>query len=76
MPMLPVAILDVGGVRFPVVRGDLHRLLLDRLDREHQRRAADCRPARAVGAEAVLHFVGIAVNDGDLFDRNAQARRR
>ena len=46
--------------------GHLLRLGLDLVERLEDRRHADRAGARAVGAHAHLHLVGVAVDDGDV----------
>ena len=54
------------------MRGDLLGLGLDLLHRLEDRGHADGGRARAVGAHAELHLVGVAMDDLDLADRNAE----
>ncbi len=54
------------------MRGDLLGLGLDLLHRLEDRRQTDRSRARAIGAHAELHLVGIAVDDLDLADRNPE----
>ena len=55
--------------------GDLLRLGLDLVERLGDRRHADSAGARAVGAHAELHLVGVAVDDRDVLEGDAEARR-
>ena len=73
---LAVLELDVGVGRLEQVGGDLLALgdhLVDRLD---DRRAADRERAAAVGAHAERHAAGVAVDDLDVVDRDAELARR
>ena len=71
---LELAILDDDVVlgRLELMRGDLLGLGLDLLHRLEDRGQPDRGRARAVGAHAELHLVGVAVDDLDLADRNAE----
>ena len=64
--------LDVAFGGFEQMRGDLLGLGLDLVERLDDRRHADRAGARAIGAHAELHLVGIAVHDRDIVDRNAE----
>ncbi|MCY1306023.1 hypothetical protein D9M70_558550 [compost metagenome] len=64
---------DVAFVRFHQMRGDLLCLGLHLVERLDDRRHADRAGARAVGAHAHLHLVGIAMHDVDAVNRNAEA---
>src|SRR5262245_17215458 len=57
------------------MRGDLLGLRLDLLQRLDHGREADRTGARAVGAHAELHLVGVAVQDADVLDRDAEPLR-
>ncbi len=57
------------------MRRDLLGLGLDLVERLHDRRHADRAGARAIGAHAELHLVGVAMHDRDIVDRNAEAIR-
>src|SRR5882724_1425734 len=57
------------------MRGDLLGLGLDLLHRLDDRGAADRDRARAVSTHAELHLVGVAMDDRDLADRNAETFR-
>ena len=63
---LAVGDLDVAFRGFHQMRGDLLRLRLDLVERLDDRRHADRAGARAVGAHAELHLVGVAVHDRDI----------
>ena len=69
---LAVLELDVpfGGLEH--VARDLLRLGLDLVERLGDRRHADRAGARAVGAHAHLHLVGVAVDDRHIFHRDAE----
>ncbi len=69
---LAVLELDVALGGFEHVGGDLLGLGLDLVERLDDRRHADGARARAVGAHAELHLVGVAVHDRDVVDRNAE----
>ena len=69
---LALAIFQVVRIGFPLMRGDRNRFGLDRLDGHLKRCAADRRSARTEGADAVLHFVGVAVDHAHVIDRNAE----
>ncbi|MEA3192053.1 MAG: aerobic carbon-monoxide dehydrogenase large subunit, partial [Betaproteobacteria bacterium] len=69
---LAVLELDVALARLEHVAGDLLALGDDLVDGLVDRRHADGARARAVGAHAELHLVGIAVHDGDGLDRHAE----
>ena len=71
---LQLAVLDddVGLRRLEQVGGDLLGLGLDLVERLDDRRHAD-RGARAVGAHAELHLVGVAMDDRDVVDADAEA---
>ena len=64
--------LDVALGGFEHVGGDLLRLGLDLVERLDDRRHADGARARAVGAHAELHLVGVAMHDGDVVNRDAE----
>ncbi len=72
---LELAVLDddVALIRLHQVGGDLLRLGLDLVERLDDGRHADRPRARAVGAHAHLHLVGVAVDDVDAVDRHAEA---
>ena len=74
---LELAVLDDDVVlgRLQRMRGDLLGLGLDLLHRLDDGGAADRDRARAVGAHAELHLVGVAVDDLHLADRNAETFR-
>ena len=67
--------LDVALCRFEHIGGDLLGLGLDLIERLDDRRHADRAGARAIGAHAELHLVGVAMNDRDIVDRNAEPLR-
>ena len=69
---LAVLELDVAFGGLEHVGGDLLGLGLDLVERLDDRRHADRAGARAVGAHAELHLVGVAVHDRDVLDRNAE----
>jgi hypothetical protein len=71
---LELAILDddVAFVGFHQVRGKFLGLDLDLVERLDHRRHADRTGARAVGAHAHLHLVGVAMDDGDRVDADAK----
>ncbi len=71
---LQLAVLDddVALVGFHQVGGDLLRLGLDLVERLDDRRHADGARARAIGAHAHLHLVGIAMHDRHAVDRHAE----
>ena len=71
-PVLAVRELDVGDARLEQMGGDLLALVDDLVDRLVDRRAADRRRARAVGAHAERDAVGVAVDDLDVLDRDAE----
>ena len=71
---LAVLELDVAFRRLENVGGDLFRLGLDLVERLGNGRHADSAGARAVGAHAHLHLVGVAMHDRDIVDRNAETR--
>ena len=54
------------------MRGDLLALGDDLVARLRERRAADDQRARAVGAHAELHLVGVAEHDVDILERHAE----
>ena len=56
-------------------RRDLLGLGLDLVERLDDRRHADRARARAVGAHAELHLVGVAMHDRNVLDRNAEPVR-
>ncbi len=70
---LAVLELDVALGGFEHMAGDLLGLGLDLVERLEDRGHADRAGARAVGAHAHLHLVGVAVDDGDVLDRDAEA---
>ena len=72
---LAVLELDVAFGGFQHEGGDLLGLGLDLVERLDDRRHADRAGARAVGAHAELHLVGVAVHDRDVLDRNAEPLR-
>ncbi len=63
---------DVAFGRLQHVGRDLLGLGLDLVERLHDRGHADRARARAVGAHAELHLVGVAVHDADVVDRDAE----
>ena len=69
---LAVLELDVAFRGFEHVGRDLLGLGLDLVERLDDRRHADRARARAVGAHAELHLVGVAVDDRDVVDRDAE----
>ena len=73
---LAVLELDVGLGRLEQVRGDLLALGDDLVERLDDRRAADRQRARAVGAHAERNATGVAVDDVDVVDRDAEAAPR
>ena len=72
---LAVLELDVAFRRLQHEGGDLLGLGLDLVERLDDRRHADRAGARAIGAHAELHLVGVAVHDGDVLERNAEPLR-
>ena len=64
--------LEVVGVGLHLVRGDLACLLDDLLGGAHDRLPADRERARAVGVHAVRRPPGVAVDDLDVIDGNAE----
>ena len=64
---------DVALVGLHQMRGDLLGLGLDLVERLDDRRHADRAGARAVGAHAHLHLVGVAMDDRHAVDRHAEA---
>ena len=69
---LAVLELDIGLGGFEQVGGDLAALGDDLVHRLDDRRAADGERARAVGAHAEGDLVGVAVDDLDALDRDAE----
>src|SRR3984893_2071273 len=69
---LAVLELDIGLGGFEQMRGDLAALGNDLVHRLDDRAAADGERPRAVGAHAIGDLVGIAVDDLDAFDRDAE----
>ena len=72
---LELAVLDDDVVfgRLELMGRDLLGLGFDLFHRLQDRGEADGRRARAIGAHAELHFVGVAMDDLHLADRNAEA---
>ena len=66
---------DVGVGRFHQVRRDLLALRDHLVDRLHDRGAAHCERAAAVGAHAERDAPGVAVHDLDVADRDAEPAR-
>ncbi len=64
---------DVLDGGFHQMGGDLFRLGLDLVERLDDGAHADGAGTRAVGTHAELHLVGVAMDDLDLFHRNAEA---
>ena len=63
---------DVALRRLEHMRGDFLGLRLDLVECLDDRRHADRARARAVGAHAELHLVGVAMHHADILDRDAQ----
>jgi hypothetical protein len=57
---------------FEQMRGDLLRLRFDLVERLHDRRAADRDRTRAIRTHAERNPAGVAVDDLDAFQRNAE----
>src|SRR5262249_60179353 len=74
-PPPPVPDHDVGFRAPQRLRGDLLGLALDLPHLLEDRGETDGRGARAVGAHTELHLVGVAMDDRDLADGNAEAIR-
>ena len=72
---MPVGEIDIGLVRLQHMGGDLLALGDHLVERLEDRRHADRAGARAIGAHAHLHLVGVAMNDRDIVDRNAETIR-
>ena len=72
---LAVLELDIAFRRFQHEGGDFLGLGLDLVERLDDRRHADRAGARAIGAHAELHLVGIAVHDRNVLERNAKPLR-
>ena len=69
---LAVLEFDVALGRLQHEGRDFLGLGLDLVERLDDRRHADRAGARAVGAHAELHLVGVAMHDRDILDRNAE----
>src|SRR5262249_43182089 len=61
--------------RLEHVSGHLLGLGLDLVERLHDRRDADRTRARAIGAHAELHLVGVAMHHTDALNGNAEPLR-
>ena len=72
---LAVLELDVRLRRLEQVRGDLLAFGDDLVQRLDDRRAADGERARAVRPHAEQHAAGVAVDDVDVLDRDAELSR-
>ena len=72
---LAVLELDVFFRGLQHVAGDLLGLGLDLVERLRDRRHANRAGARAIGAHAHLHLVGVAMDDRHIFDRYAEPAR-
>ena len=64
--------LDVLFAALQKMRSDLLALENHFVARLRQRRAADHQRARAIGAHAELHLVGVAKDDIDVLERHAE----
>ena len=67
--------IDVGIRGFHQVRGDLLGLGFDFVERLHDGSATDRDRPRPIRAHAKRHTSGVAVDDVDVFDRDAEASR-
>src|SRR5205085_12578742 len=61
--------------RFKHVCGDFLRLGLDLVESLDDRRHSDRGRTRAISSHTELHFVGVAVDDRNVFEWNAEAFR-
>ena len=71
---LTVGEFDVGVGGFHQMGSDFFRFRFDFVQGLHDGRATHRDRTRTVGAHAKRHATGVAVDDVDVFDRNAQTR--